>query len=873
MVFICSNEQFPYDEYYSQYFNQYQFQLSPFQKWSIKAIIDGHHSLVTAHTGSGKTLPFEFSIEYFKKINKKVIYASPLKALSNQKLYDFRKKFPHISFGILTGDIKDNPDADVLIMTTEILRNTLFNKIISNKNNENINHDKNLEQQLSHTSYVPTLSFEIDFDNELGLVCFDEIHYIGDAERGSVWEQSIIMLPKKVQMLLLSATIDKSDKFAQWIETIHNNSKNNKDNENNEDNEDNQNKEDDKYVYLSGTTERIVPLYHYSWITMNKSQINKSKKTEYENIINEIINNKILLSQNNNIFNQNNYHKISKILTYIKKNQFFINRKFILNELIRHLYNEKLLPAICFVLSRKNIEIYANEIELNLFENDETNYIPDVERECKHILFSKLSTKTANDFLLIPEYISTINLLKKGIAIHHAGIIPIIREMIELLFEKNMIKLLFATETFAVGINMPTKTVIFTSLTKYDGNHNRYLYPHEYKQMAGRAGRRGIDKVGYVIHCNNLFDLPNDYEYKHIITGPPLMLLSKFKISYNLVLTLLRESSKLPKYDKLYNLLKFTKKSLLIEDINNDISSYDNEYNNLIIELNKKTEAFKYLKTPETIIKDYFDKKNKIKYLSNKDKNRELRVISNIEDEYKFIKTEIQYYEEIQNINFKIKKIVENKSLSKNFIINNIENIIDILYKYKFIDIDWNVNINGIIACNILEIHPLIFFDIIIFTNYFEKYSPSEIVAILSCFTNLTITEDIKYQKPFTKNILIKQSLEFVNERNNLYYHEECLFKFNSGADYNIHYQIVDEIIEWCNSENEFQCISVINKIKNIHNISLGEFIKSILKINNISLEIEKICEFTGNIELLHKIKQIPQLTLKYIVTNLSLYV
>ena len=855
MVIVCSNEEFIFDENYSKYFNQYNFELSAFQKWSIKAIVDGHHSLVTAHTGSGKTLPFEFAIEYFNKINKKVIYASPLKALSNQKLYDFRKKFPHISFGILTGDIKDNPDADVLIMTTEILRNTLFNKLILNNNNNNNN--------LDNDTYLPTLSFEIDFKNDLGLVCFDEIHYIGDAERGSVWEQSIIMLPKNVQILMLSATIDKPENFAEWVESIHkidNISGSSSDFIN-------------KSVYLSGTTHRVVPLYHYSWITMNKSQINKTKKTEYESIINEIINNKILICQKDSQFNQNNYYKISKVLNYIKKNQLFINRKFILNELIKHLYNAKLLPAICFVLSRKNIEIYANEIELNLFENDDANYIPDVERECKHILFSKLSTKTANEFLLMPEYISTINLLKKGIAIHHAGIIPIIREMIELLFEKNMIKLLFATETFAVGINMPTKTVIFTSLTKYDGNHNRHLYPHEYKQMAGRAGRRGIDNIGYVIHCNNLFDFPSDYEYKNIMCGQPLMLSSKFKISYNLALTLLRENMDGTKYDKLYHLLKFIKKSLIMEDINNDVSSYNNEITNLTLEIERKKESIKYFKTPELILNNYFEKKNSIKNLSNKDKNKILKEIYNIEDEYKFIKNEIIIYEDINNLKNKLNKLEGNKLLSKNYILNNIENIIDILKKYNFIDDNWLINNNGIISSYILEIHPLLFFDILKYTNYFEKYDSSEIVGILSCFTSLTIYEDIKYQKPFTNNKLVQSLLFFIIERNNTYYDEECLLKFNSGCDYNIHYQIVDEIIEWCQAQNEIECINIINKIKNIHNISLGEFIKGILKINNICLEIEKICEADNRIDLLYKIKQIPSLTLKYIVTNLSLYI
>ena len=179
---------------YSVYFNDFPFELSPFQKWSIKTIVDGNHTLVTAHTGSGKTLPAEFAITYFVSKGKKVIYTSPIKALSNQKLYDLQNKYPEISFGILTGDIKDNPEADVLIMTTEILRNTLFSKkIINNEsNNSNINIVNN------------TFDFDIDFNNELGAVIFDEVHYIDDEERGSVWEQSLLLLPPQVQLVLLS---------------------------------------------------------------------------------------------------------------------------------------------------------------------------------------------------------------------------------------------------------------------------------------------------------------------------------------------------------------------------------------------------------------------------------------------------------------------------------------------------------------------------------------------------------------------------------------------------------------------------------------------------------------------------------------------
>ena len=204
MVKICPNDYPSSDEEkYSQYFDKYPFLLSSFQKFAIEAIVEENHILVTAHTGSGKTLPAEFAIEYFVSKGKKVIYTSPIKALSNQKLYEFSQKFPHISFGILTGDIKTNPEADVLIMTTEILMNTLYTK------QRKYDIDKN----------KLTTMFEMDFDNELACVIFDEIHYINDIDRGRVWEETIMMLPQHIQMVMLSATLDSPEKFALWCET------------------------------------------------------------------------------------------------------------------------------------------------------------------------------------------------------------------------------------------------------------------------------------------------------------------------------------------------------------------------------------------------------------------------------------------------------------------------------------------------------------------------------------------------------------------------------------------------------------------------------------------------------------------------------
>lgn len=201
MVIVC-NDVFDDNKNYNEYFNYFNnFELSDFQKWAIKSIVDNDHILITAHTGSGKTLPAEFAIQYYVKQGKKVIYTAPIKALSNTKLYDLRNKYPHISFGIITGDITDNPDADVLIMTTEILPHTLNNRKLKEKTNIDIK-----------------LNFEIDIDTELAAVVFDEIHYINDPERGNVWEQAILLLPPHIQLIMLSATIDKPEIFAQWIE-------------------------------------------------------------------------------------------------------------------------------------------------------------------------------------------------------------------------------------------------------------------------------------------------------------------------------------------------------------------------------------------------------------------------------------------------------------------------------------------------------------------------------------------------------------------------------------------------------------------------------------------------------------------------------
>ena len=834
---------------YQQYFKLFPYELSDFQKWSIYAIVNGHHNLVTAHTGSGKTLPAEFAIQYFKERNKKVIYTGPIKALCNQKLYDMRNKFPHITFGILTGDVKDNPEADVLIMTTEILRNTLFNKKINDTN----------KSSTYESSKNITLQFEMDIDNELGAVVFDEVHYIGDQDRGSVWEQSILLLPPQVQLILLSATIEKPEIFADWLES-----------------EKNKNVEESlkKNLYMTTTHTRVVPLTHYGWITCQPSIIQSEKNTELGSKLRAIANKPIQLASTYGKFDEINYHKIYDLQNIFQKKKIFVKRQFVLNDLVNYLLRKQWLPAICFIFSRKNVEIAAKEISFSLFDKDDKT--PSIiEKECEKILISKLSNY--KEYTQLEEYRQMITLLQKGIAIHHAGVMPVLREMVELLFEKKYIKLLFATETFAVGINMPTKTVIFTSLSKFSGQGMRYLLPHEYTQMAGRAGRRGIDTVGHVIHCNNLFNMtssPN--EYRNMLTGPPKMLTSQFKISYNLIISIISANKNNLLHNIDHGLISFMEKSFMQTDIVKEINNYDRcqkelEQSILIQEL--EIEDKSVCRTEKHILQEYFDVKNKIELSSNKQKKKFQRDIDTLENNNRWLKQDIIRYNKLQETKLELDKNNGFKLNAINYIQNNVDLIVNILRDNKFIDIGFDLTNKAFVAMQLQEIHSLAISDLYEFYDGFREITDIQLVSLFSMFTNISIPRDEMTSIPYCIDPISKKLANKVTEFINKYYDIECENQLDTGADYEIHYELIDYMKEWCEANDEIKCKNLINKIKEEKQIFLGEFVKSILKINNIAAEFEKVCELLQNLNLLQKIKNIPNLTLKYIVTNQSLYI
>ena len=861
MVFIC-DKPFPQeDTTYNNIFNNIT--LSDFQKWAIKALTEKNDVLITAHTGSGKTLPAEFLIRHSISQKKKIIYASPIKALSNQKLYEFRRKYPTISFGILTGDIKDNPEADVLIMTTEILRNTLFIK------GQAPYKDDQVQPRNSQ------LLFEMDFDTELAAVIFDEVHYINDADRGSVWEQAIMMLPKHVQLLMLSATINEPAGFAAWVESRG------------------------VPCYLIPTNHRVVPLTHYMWISTHLSTTKEFKGSPYEYKLQQLANKPIVIKKSDETFVEENYHKVYELLAYMKQKRIHIKRQFVLNELVKYLKLNDMLPAICFVFSRKQVEQCAKEITVNLYDDNDSKTAV-IAAECKNILMSKLPNY--REYMNLPEYTEMVALLERGIAIHHAGIMTVLREMVELLFEKGFIKLLFATETFAVGINMPTKTAIFTGLTKFNGTEHRPLYAHEYTQMAGRAGRRGLDKVGHVIHCNNLFELDSAAQYRNMLCGPAQTITSKLKVSFSLILSLVKSGGDIQSY---------LNKTLLNRDVLRDLDVYYKKEKEIDKRIYEQEDKLVALEMPQDALQEYRNMSVAVLETANSMRKKIRREMAQMEEKYPSIKDDVAVLLELEEIIKERDYNNTNITQTKEYIADTIKLTMEVLREEGYANDSSTTNEVGAneveaneveandsstansankvgansanstnkltklgeIASNFQEIHPLMMAKLLTETNYFKDLSPPEIVGILSCFTNcISVADENKIHVPETDydetNRITKQAEELLLSFSDI----EAKYELYTGESYDFIYDIQNAVIRWCEAEDEKDCKIIIQELKE-KDIFLGDFVKSLLKINNIASEMEKCCETIGHMELLEKVKQIPALTLKYVVTNQSLYI
>lgn len=471
----------------------YEYPLDPFQQHALAAIEEGQNVFVTAKTGSGKTLVGEYLIHKIFRDGGRVFYTTPIKSLSNQKFHDLKREFGADRVGIMTGDIKFNPDAQVIVMTTEILRNLLFKQGTSTE----------------HLGLTSSLTLK-----GLKGVVFDEVHFINDRDRGRVWEETLILLPPEVQMVLLSATIDRADLFASWLGDLKK-----------------------VPITLIGTTYRVVPLTHGVLIGTQFQTLMDSKEIYHDDTYRRWLDWRSQKVKDHEAFQRK--VKEQRAAGYEgavagkTRPASFVHQ---MNETIRALDQQKLLPALCFVFSRTGCERYADKVDTSLLDSSDSAKVRNIWDFHLHAHKEFLET--------MPQAHKLRALAERGIAYHHSGLVPILKEIIEILFSRGLIKLLFATETFAVGLNMPTKTVLFFSLEKFsdDVQGLRPLRTDEYIQMAGRAGRRGLDPVGTVIYLPER-DPVDPGTMKAMMTGGRSPIESKMSFHYEFLLKTLQAGS------------------------------------------------------------------------------------------------------------------------------------------------------------------------------------------------------------------------------------------------------------------------------------------------------------------------------------------
>lgn len=430
------------------------FEIDEFQKKCFSCIDANENVLVTAPTSSGKTLCALYAIDRNLKQfpGKKIIYTSPIKSLSNQKYYELKRKFPSNTVGIITGDMKYRSHADIIVMTTEILRNSLH-----------LQREEDATKQVEEKSSFHDRIMSCSDIRNISLVIFDEIHYIESIDRGHMWEESIIMLPKQTNILMLSATLANPENFINWMINIKG-----------------------KKCTRIHRENRVVPLRHFVFF------FGADKKHA------KITNKLIKIYDENKMFYSN---KFNSILSYTRKNKNKIMGGNGLTQLAAMLKQKKMLPGLLFVLSKKKSEELAHKINYCFNKKEESVQVE------KFVRQKLMSLKSRKYFMSSHRYESSLALWKKGIAYHHAGLQNIFKELVELLLCQGLIKFVIATETFSVGINAPINTVLFSSLLKIDGISSKFrlFNPQEYQQMCGRAGRRGIDTVGNCIILLNTF--------------------------------------------------------------------------------------------------------------------------------------------------------------------------------------------------------------------------------------------------------------------------------------------------------------------------------------------------------------------------------
>lgn len=740
--------------------HKFQYHLDDFQSNGCFAIQNNNNVLITAHTSAGKTTIAEYAIALSISLGKKVYYTSPIKTLSNQKYFDFENTFGNV--GILTGDIKLNPEANIIVLTTEILRN-----------------------KLDH---------ELDQFADIHCVIFDEVHYFNDPERGFVWEECITKLPKHVLLVMLSATIDKAEEFANWVVTCRN-----------------------RNCYLIGTNWRPVPLNHYVYTKDEIIMINKHKTGLLQD-------------------------KLDKVYQYYDKEKITKHR---LLGISSFLGKNHLFPAICFSFSRKKCVEYCSMLKRG------TPFLSQEEVKQTKLIIHKVFSTNLHFYKEIPSTVELLQFLEHGLAIHHSGLLPIQKELVEILFSHGLIKFLFATETFAVGVNMPTKTVIFTELSKYDGHSDfpRILRYDEFMQMSGRAGRRGKDDQGFVIYCP-LRNLEEKHMIISLFKGRAAKLCSQYDEGSNTFLRLLNISVENTEITNFYKSTLFGLESMKhMKYIQAELENLEANYDNL-----ESKHSVNRLTEEEALLLEEYDSLNiSFENAGNKLKIKIGKKLDDLEKKFtQKLRDWITRYDELKKMDGNIHSLKNSIDNQMNSIEKNIDVVSDFNEKLELIkkqDGKMMITSYGKIVASLSNCSEIVLGKVVQL-KLLENSSWKTVGIVLACFApdkKMTdISEDDIWADVSQK--LDEETTGVLDKIWNYYLHILEVYDENNLTHRMImSFEFIEPFLMWLERK---PLIEILQKYDNFD----GNFVKNIYKIRDICQELLKVCQNFNLGELQEKI-------------------
>lgn len=678
--------------------SEFPFELDDFQKEACEIIDNGESVVVCAPTGAGKTVIAQHAINNALKQGCRIFYTTPLKALSNQKFYDFCEQYGADKVGLLTGDTSINRGAQIVIMTTEVFRNMLYGT-----------------------------NFGAVADNlkDVRYVVLDEVHYMNDEQRGTVWEESIIYCPTNIQIIALSATVANCDELTNWINTVHSKTK------------------------LVNTDFRPVPLRFFYFDSSQPYKLLPLLTPDGK------LNNKIKPEKP-----QWARGKDKRKKTYVK-------------QIIQNLADNDMLPAIYFTFSRKKCDEQMEKcsgLGLNTRKEQEEikAFIEEFIAENPHLYGNK-----------------HIEYLIQGVASHHAGLLPAWKNLVEKLFQKGLIKVVFATETLAAGINMPARSTVISSTSKRTDSGHRMLTANEFLQMSGRAGRRGMDEVGYVTVVGTPFQTPEEVAELVLSDSNPLE--SKFSPSYSMVLNLLQRFNLEESKELILKSFGYYSSDYRLKPILFQLEQYDKEIeersficpnklsDDKMLEYDKL--RFLYVQNRQTYKKIVKQEKSKHRPLSpevvefGKRNKEELHKLQQFAcDNCKLYKKHSKNLEVLKRIDSKKKKLLKEIEKQKDIYWNKFIAHRAVLKEYGYIQNDYPTE-KGKTTSQIRSENELYLAEII-FSGVLENLTPSQLAGVICALTTEELRIEIPYipfSEPVRKNLNqirnIKRKLEKVQSK------------------------------------------------------------------------------------------------------------